>query len=107
MINKNLLIKKLKNFSIEEIIEIEKKDPQYIAIEKLYDKIKNPLLFYKLVLTNALLAYQLQMKGEKYWDEFSKYFRQFPSIDYFPQFMSEKNSRLLMTRLKRFERVKK
>ncbi len=103
---KKELIKRLKKFTIEDILGEERNDPQYISIEKLYNKIKNPLLFHKLVSMNALLAYQLQMKGEKYWESFAVFFMQFPSEKYFPQFLNEKNSRLLLSKLKRFERIK-
>ncbi|RUM90014.1 MAG: transcriptional regulator [Thermovibrio sp.] len=100
------LLSLLRGFSPSDIEEIERRDRQYKALEKLYEKVEDKELFFKLVILNALLSYQLQTKGETYWENFSKFFSENPSIDKFSEFLSKFNRRFLQAKLKRFKRAK-
>jgi len=96
----------LKEFTLEDIERIESSDRQFRALEELFRELKNPREFLKLVVINALLSYQLQMKGEEYWEAFSEFFKK-RSLEAFPRFLSLYNRRFLGARLRRFERVKR
>ncbi|HBY74809.1 TPA: hypothetical protein DEG21_02850 [Patescibacteria group bacterium] len=56
------LIKILKKYSLEDIIEIEENDRQFIALKNLFEKIENTEFFLPLIITNSLLSYQLSSK---------------------------------------------
>ena len=99
------LLKVLKEFSKEDIERLESFDRQYRALEKLYKEIKNPPDFLKLVVINALMSYQLQMKGEKYWETFSEFFSESPEIERFEEFIKTYNKRFLNAKLKRLDKV--
>ncbi len=91
--------------TIEDIIHVEENDPQFKALKRLYSHYKtNKVLFTKLVVINALLSYQLPIKGEKYWEFFTKHFSRNKSIDSFPVFLKKHNYRLLNAKLKRFKK---
>ncbi len=93
--------------TIKNIIHIEESDPQFKALKKLYSHYKSDkVLFVKLVVINALLSYQLPMKGEKYWESFADYFSHNKNIDSFPEFLKKSNFRLLNAKLKRFEKAR-
>ena len=96
----------VKRFSEKDILLIEKKDPQYKALELLYGFLNDKILFFRLVLINSLLSYQLNMKGEKYWELFSDFFSTGKSLDDFPLFLKLHNYRILNAKLKRFQKVK-
>ncbi len=69
------LISILKEFSLEEVLAIEENfDEQYIVLEKLYYRLKNPPVYLSLIVLNAISSYQLNCTGEKYWSGFSEYF---------------------------------
>jgi DNA-(apurinic or apyrimidinic site) lyase len=117
--NKNLdeLKEILKKFSLEEALYLEKQDRQYKALEKLYYGLKqqedfsdNSLddYFFKLVGINALLSYQLPLKGEDYWEKFSDYFLKTPlgNLNSFEEFLNKYNWRFLSAKIKRFRKVK-
>ncbi|ADY74147.1 DNA-(apurinic or apyrimidinic site) lyase [Desulfurobacterium thermolithotrophum DSM 11699] len=99
------LLKVLKEFSKEDIEKLESFDRQYKALEKLHKEIKNPQDFLKLVVINALMSYQLQMKGEKYWETFSEFFSESPEIERFEEFIKTNNKRFLNAKLKRLHKV--
>jgi DNA-(apurinic or apyrimidinic site) lyase len=101
----NSLVSVLKKFSLSDVREVEEEDRQFRALKKLYSNLKNKELFFKLVLVNALLSYQLQMKGEDYWEAFSEFFSGNPSISEFPKFLKKFNKRFLPSKLKRLERA--
>ncbi len=101
------LYRKLSGLTVEDAIRVEEQDRQFKALKKLYEKIKKPELFLKLTVMNALLSYQLQMKGEDYWEKFSEFFSEKPEVDAFPEFLGKFNRRFLNAKLKRFEKVKK
>lgn len=68
----NILYNQLKEYTIEDALDLEKIDPQYKALEILYRDIDDEKLFFSLILVNSLLAYQLSSSWEEYWEEFSK-----------------------------------
>lgn len=62
-------IRSIKNI----IVELRKKDPQYLAVKNLVDSLgmdKASLL----TIINSLISYQLSIPGEVYWERFSRYF---------------------------------
>jgi len=95
----------LKDFSEKDIERLESFDRQYRALEKLHKEIKNPPDFLKLIIINALMSYQLQMKGEKYWETFSEFFSEKPEIERFEEFIKTYNKRFLNAKLKRLDKV--
>ncbi|TCK04009.1 N-glycosylase/DNA lyase [Phorcysia thermohydrogeniphila] len=99
------LLKLLKSFTEQEIALLESKDRQYRALKKLFSAIKEPELFLKLVVVNALLSYQLQMKGEDYWETFSRFFSKSPKLENFEEFLKLYNKRFLPAKLKRLKKV--
>jgi DNA-(apurinic or apyrimidinic site) lyase len=101
------LLEVLKEFSPEEVFLIESLDPQYEALKKLHSSLGDNELFLKLVLVNALMSYQLPMRGERYWENFSRYFSENPSLDGFEDFIKKYNNRFLNGKLKRLQKVLK
>jgi|SaaInl8_135m_RNA_FD_contig_31_79051_length_248_multi_4_in_0_out_0_1 N-glycosylase/DNA lyase len=53
------LYKKLKKYTIEEVIKLEESDRQFIALENLYNKINDKSLYLSLILANSIVCYQL------------------------------------------------
>lgn len=100
------LLSELSGLTVEDAKRVEEQDRQFKALRKLYEKIKNQELFLKLTVINALLSYQLQMKGEDYWKRFSEFFSEKPKVEAFPEFLGKFNRRFLGAKLKRFEKVK-
>jgi len=99
------LLKFLKSFSKEEIKLLESQDRQYRALKELFSAVKDRELFLKLVVANALLSYQLQMKGEDYWEAFSRFFSENPAPERFEEFLRNYNRRFLPAKLKRLKKV--
>ncbi len=110
------LIKILKKYSLEDIIEIEENDRQFIALKNLFEKIENTEFFLPLIITNSLLSYQLSSKWEDYWEEFSdfalkykfsKEFNKKEIFDFFKEFLPESrwNKRLLNMKMPRLEKI--
>lgn len=99
------LLNALKGFSKIDVEKLESSDRQYKALKKLYNRLNNPQLFLKLVVVNALMSYQLQMKGENYWEKFSEFFSEFPKIEKFEEFIKTHNKRFLTAKLKRLGRA--
>ncbi|WP_456419906.1 N-glycosylase/DNA lyase [Thermovibrio sp.] len=97
----------LKDFSLKDIEEIESSDRQFKALREFFREIKEPEKFLKLIVINALLSYQLQMKGEEYWEAFARFFKDAKGVDDFPDFLSLYNRRFLSAKLKRFKKVKR
>jgi N-glycosylase/DNA lyase len=55
------LYEKLKKYTLEDALKFEKKDRQFIALQKLYDKFghKNKVEYLALIISNSLICYQL------------------------------------------------
>ena len=69
------LINVLRMFSIDDVLEFEENfDEQYKALRRLYHHLEDPSLFLSLVILNAIISYQLNCRGEEYWQEFSVFF---------------------------------
>ncbi|OMH40436.1 N-glycosylase/DNA lyase [Desulfurobacterium indicum] len=99
--------KSLSSLTIKDIIHIEENDPQFKALKRMYSHYgTNKVLFIKLVVINALLSYQLPMKGEKYWESFANYFSHNKNINSFPEFLKKNNYRLFNAKLKRFKKAR-
>lgn len=84
-----------------------KRDPQYIAIgELLQTRTCSETVI--LVITNAIVSYQLITSGELYWFNFSKYFKENTSnkyLDLFKTFLSTYSPRLLAQKLNRVRKI--
>lgn len=101
------------NFDIQDIENIEKNDPMYIALETLYNKLENKEMFLPLVVANSLVCYQLSSSWEQYWEEFweqaSLYtFKRLKDIylffvDFLPK--SQGNRRLVTTKIERLKKL--
>lgn len=103
----NQLYEVLKEFTLEDALLLETFDRQYKALERLHRELKNNELFFKLVVVNALLSYQLPTKGEVYWENFGSFFAKNPSLEEFGEFLKRYNNRFLNSKLKRLQRVLK
>ncbi|SMP16049.1 DNA-(apurinic or apyrimidinic site) lyase [Desulfurobacterium pacificum] len=100
------LVEILREFSPEEINEIERNDRQFKALERLYERFKErEEEFYRLVLINALMSYQLQMKGEEYWEKFAEFFSNSKGMEDFEEFLKRFNRRFLSAKLKRLKKA--
>jgi len=108
------LYNKLKKYSLESVIELEKTDRQFLALQKLYISKKfddGDYLF--LTIANALVCYQLSGRGEDYWEEFVNSVRDlkinsFDDIEeFFVLFLpeSKNNKRLVNIKLKRIKKL--
>jgi DNA-(apurinic or apyrimidinic site) lyase len=74
------LYEKLKNYTLKDALEFEKNDRQFKALEKLEKHFNNKEIFLALIISNALICYQLSGTGENYWEEFSNYFEKSPKL---------------------------
>ncbi len=108
------LFEKLKNITIKQAQKIEESDLQFFALKKLYENIKNNNFYLALIISNAIICYQLSSSWEAYWEEFSKYFgeNKINSKDEIIKKLAEfiKNSkwnkRFVETKIKRLEKLK-
>ncbi len=101
------LIKEIKKFDYQDLLNLEQYDSQYQSLESLFSSLQNKEQFLKLVIINSLLSYQLTMKWEKYWACFSDYFKNW-TIDIkkdFQDFLWKYNKRLLQAKLKRLDKI--
>lgn len=106
------LVQKI-SVSFDDIKQIEENDPQYISLKNLYFNIQNKDFYLSLIITNALVCYQLSSQGEEYWEEFHQYFsKKSPQnkteiisdmILFLKQ--SKGNKRILNMKIKRLEKV--
>ncbi len=108
------LLSKLWNITIEDAINSENNDLQFIALKNLYLNMKNKDFYLSLVLINSIICYQLSSTWEEYWNEFSEYFAKneisnFNNIEkVFFDFLSNSrwNKRLIWVKIKRIEKLK-
>lgn len=107
------LYKKLKKYSIDDSIEVEESDRQYIALKNLYNNIINKEVYLWLILANSIICYQLSWKGEDYWEEFSVYFSKIniQKDDILKELwnfikQSKNNKRFIDTKVNRLEKLK-
>lgn len=97
---KNELFKKLEKYTLQDAINFEQNDRQFLALKKLWENIRSrsillskkegikeslshwegfreslKIYFYlSLILWNSIVCYQLSGKWEDYWEEFWEYF---------------------------------
>lgn len=107
------LLEKLKNISLNEAIKIEESDLQFFALKKLFENIKSKDIYLALILSNAIICYQLSSSWEKYWEEFSEYFSKNEVLknDLIKKLWifitnSKWNKRFVETKIKRLEKLK-
>ncbi len=101
------LLEVLSEFSLDDALLLEEYDRQYRALKRLHEAVGDNELFLKLVITNALLSYQLPTKGEKYWENFAGFFSEKPDLERFEEFLRLYNNRFLGGKLKRLQKVLK
>ena len=108
------LYDKLKKYTLDNAIDIERRDRQFLALEKLYEnKILDDKNYLFLIIVNSLVCYQLSWKWEDYWEEFwkileNKNLNNFPEIyNFFEKFIpeSKNNRRFIDTKLKRVKKT--
>ena len=99
------LLEALLEFSLDDALLLEEYDRQYRALKRLHEAVGDNELFLKLVITNALLSYQLPTKGEKYWENFAGFFSEKPDLEKFEEFLRLYNNRFLGGKLKRLQKV--
>ena len=64
----------LRKLGIDWIRQFEERDPQFIAIARLCNGLRDVNLTLKLTILNSLVSYQLVGKGEDHWNYFANYF---------------------------------
>ncbi len=64
----------LKEIGVERILDLETRDPQYIALKDLARE-RDCRTAFLLAVANALISYRLSGYGEDYWTEVSQFFR--------------------------------
>ena len=99
------LLKALSEFTLEDALRLEELDRQYRALERLHSALGDNELFLKLVLVNALMSYQLPMRGERYWETFAGFFSEKKDLQRFEEFIRTYNNRFLSGKLRRLKRV--
>ena len=108
------LYNKLKKYTLDSAIEIERIDRQFLALEKLSkNKFLDDKNYLFLIIVNSLICYQLSWKWEDYWEEFwkileDKKFNDFSEIyNFFEKFIpeSKNNRRFIDTKLKRVKKI--
>jgi N-glycosylase/DNA lyase len=53
------LYDKLKNYSLDDVLKLEKTDRQFIALKNLEKNIENKELYLSLIILNSIICYQL------------------------------------------------
>lgn len=92
------LVEKLKEVGLQGALAVEERDPQLHAVSYLLRRKPHAT---PLVVANALVSYQLSMKGEEYWWAFAKAIAGGQSLK---EFLREYNRRLLPAKLQRLEK---
>lgn len=105
------LYKKLSKYTLQNAINLEFKDEQFLALKHLYKNKKfSDDVFILLVLSNALVSYQLSWTWENYWWEFSQKaktnFVNNNILDFFEFLLTKwkNNKRFTKTKLKRIKK---
>lgn len=74
------VIETLRRLGIEEVLKLERRDPQYRAVCNVVKR-HGETVGSRLAMLNALISYRLTGKGEEHWEYFGKYFSQLEVID--------------------------
>jgi len=93
------LKERLRRLGLRGALEVEERDPQYKALRYLYKRKGWEAL--PLVVGNALVSYQLPMRGEEYWWAFARSAGEGTALE---EFVGRHNRRLLPAKLKRLKR---
>jgi len=110
------LYSKLKKYSLEDAVNFEERDRQFLALKNLYqNKLFDDKNYLFLTIANALICYQLSGKGEVYWEEFDtalqgKQINNFLDIKiFFKDFLStsKNNKRFSKVKLNRINKLEK
>lgn len=93
------LVNALREIGIEGARYVEEHgDPQFQAIKRFPDP--------RGALANALVSYQLSMRGEDYWNAYASFFSFHPlSLSNFLLFLKTHNPRLFPAKKRRLERI--
>lgn len=107
------LLEKIKNISTNDAIKIEESDLQFFALKNLFENIKNKNIYLALIISNAIICYQLSSSWEAYWEEFSKNFieNEVSKDDLLEKLWffiknSKWNKRFVETKIKRLEKLR-
>jgi DNA-(apurinic or apyrimidinic site) lyase len=108
-----ILYEKLKHYTLKDALKIEESDRQFKALERLEKYFNDKESFLALIISNALICYQLSGTGENYWEEFSEYFSRkhveikdiLSSLANFIR-QSKNNKRFTEAKIKRLEKLK-
>ena len=107
------LFNKLQKYSIQDALNIEQSDRQYIALRKLFENIQDRQIYLSIILANSIVCYQLSWKWEDYWEEFSEYFiknifKKINLIIDLSEFIkqSKNNRRFIDIKIKRLNKLK-
>ena len=111
-IQNSLLYKLLKNYTINDAIQIENQDPQFLALKKLFNskKLKKEDFLFAIIC-NALVSYQLSGKWENRWQEFANFFINYNFnwnfLEAFENLLknSKNNKRFISNKLKRIKKI--
>ncbi len=63
----------IKDIGLEAIKRIEEYDPQFKALRKIHNRIKDLRFLCLAAICNAIISYRLSGHGEDYWLEFAEY----------------------------------
>ncbi len=104
----------LKWFNLEDVLNIEKNEAQFLALQKSWNKINNTdqkTKFIQAVLQNALISYQLSWTWEDWWGEFWVWISKkinIAKLENWKKFLynSKNNKRLLEIKIKRLDKSK-
>ena len=81
------VVEALGTLGLGAILELEKRDPQYIAVCRVWEA-QGEEVCASLSMLNALVSYRLSGKGEEHWQFFGDYFSRQRVTDVCTQFLA-------------------
>ncbi len=104
------LVRVLSNLNLNCVRGFEERlDPQFSALEELFKSFRGEVADYlKLVILNAISSYQLKMTGERWWNTFSRVFRDRELgdlLEEYSAFLERYKVRLLPQKLRRVRKL--
>jgi len=81
------VVEALGTLGLDAILELEKRDPQYIAVCRVWEA-QGEEVCASLSMLNALVSYRLSGKGEEHWQFFGDYFSRQRVTDVCTQFLA-------------------
>jgi len=76
-----------RRLGLEAILNLEKKDPQYVSVCNVVKR-HGEEVGATLAMLNALISYRLAGKGEEHWQNFGRYFSQRKIVDVCKDFLT-------------------